>query len=445
MTVTPGTTHEKFLSGKCQDILHAVQVMVSSRFVIRKVIPVVLFLICIILLSQHLPVDVRGITPDNTANAIEVFEPSVVTRYPQDDQVQYWVNHVARNIRYSGEKDNFVFIKCMKCATQTVGDVLRRYAFTRRLNVLLPRDNNIYLGWPYLMHEMDFRPSEEKFNCLIEHSVYNRTITEPLFPSDTQYITIIREPWSHFKSTFHYFRVDKITDIKAKDPVVEFLKNRKKYDSLYKSHESYPYRYCIPDGFSVTRNLLSHCLGMPLGFPKNRTDISNNEALVNKYIKKLDREFGLVMIMEYFDESMIFLKRLMRLSFKDIVYEIVNVGNYSHDQYPKYIRDIHKMWSSMDYKLYDHFRKKMELEIRNGGPAFQAEIKKFKAILQQVNRFCMSVKRSSRLNAKLDVEDFTFTGYECAFMSEDVNRLDLLQKRNNEELTENLKSYKRTC
>ena len=419
--------------------------MVSSRFLIRKVIPVVLFLVCIILLSRRLPVEQREITPEVLDSVIEESDPDRVTGSPPDDQVTYWEEHVTKDIRYAGERDNFVFIKCMKCATQTVAGVLRRYAFTRRLNVMLPRDYNIYLGWPYLLDEVDYRPSEETFNCLIEHAVYNRTIMKPLFPSDTQFITIIREPWSHFKSTFHYFKVDKIAEIKAKDPLVEYLKNIRNYDSIYKHHNSYPYRFCIPDGFSVTRNLLSHCLGMPLGFPQDRDDISRNEVSVYSYITQLDKEFGLVMIMEYFDESMIFLKRLMKWSYKEIVYEKVNIGNYTHDTYPDSIKKKHKKWSPIDYIVYDHFRRKMESQIRNGGLAFQNELKKFKQILQDVNRFCKSVKQSLQFTSKITLKEFTFSGYECAFLSEDVNHLYLLQRRSDADMTKKIKSYKRTC
>lgn len=76
------------------------------------------------------------------------------------------------------------------------------------------------------------------------------------------------------------------------------------------------------------------------------------------------------MIMEYFDELMVFLKKLMRWLFKDIVYEKVNVGNYLIEFYSDYIKDIYKKWSFVDYLLYDYFRKKMELKIRKGGLEF---------------------------------------------------------------------------
>ena len=416
--------------------------MVSSRLLTRRVLPVFLFLVCVILLSRYLPGEQREITPKVLGSVKEESNPKKVPGSPPDRQVAIWEEHVGRDIRNAGERDNFV---CIMCASQPVAVVLRRYAFTRRLNVMLPRDNNIYLGWPYLLNEVDYRPSVDKFNCLIEPAVYNRTIMKPLFPSDTQFITIIRDPWSHFKSTFHDLQVDKILGIKAEDPLVEYLRNVGIYDAIYKHHNSNPHRYCIPDGFSVTKNLLSHYLGMPLGFPGDRDDISGNEVAVNSYISQLDKEFGLVMIMEYFDESMLFLKQLMKWSYKDIVYEKVNIFKYTHDSYPDSIKNKHKEWSPIDYIVYDHFQRKMESQIRNGGLAFQNELKKFKRILHTVNQFCKSVKQSLLLNSKITLKEFTFSGYECIFLSENLNHLYLLQRRSDADMTEKIKSYKRTC
>ena len=135
----------------------------------------------------------------------------------------------------------------------------------------------------------------------------------------------------------------------------------------------------------------------------------------------------------------------MKWSYKEIVYEKVNIGNYTHDTYPDSIKKKHKKWSPIDYIVYDHFRRKMESQIRNGGLTFQNELKKFKQILQDVNRFCKSVKQSLQFTSKITLKEFTFSGYECAFLSEGVNHLYLLQRRSDADMTEKIKSYKRTC
>lgn len=103
------------------------------------------------------------------------------------------------------EKTNFVFIKCMKCATETMGTIIRRFGLVRNLNFVVPVKNNIYLGWPFVIEETDYRPSKKSFNILMEHAIYNSTKMEKMMPNNTVYITIIREPWRRLTSSFWYF------------------------------------------------------------------------------------------------------------------------------------------------------------------------------------------------------------------------------------------------
>jgi hypothetical protein len=48
----------------------------------------------------------------------------------------------------------------MKCATETMGTIIRRFGYKRALNFVLSVKNNIYLGWPYIMMKTDHRPSK---------------------------------------------------------------------------------------------------------------------------------------------------------------------------------------------------------------------------------------------------------------------------------------------
>ncbi|KAK3093077.1 hypothetical protein FSP39_010759 [Pinctada imbricata] len=351
------------------------------------------------------------------------------------------------------EKQNFVFIKCMKCATETVAGLLRRFSFTRHLDVVLPRHNNIYLGWPYLMVQEDFRMGNSKFNCLMEHSIYNRSIMKPLFHDDVKFISIIREPWAHFLSTFKYFNVKNIVKMKENDLISSYLTNIEKYETIYKSHKSAKLRYCIPDGFSVTKNLLSHCLGMPLGFPSEREDISGSGEKVTNYIHQLDKEMDLVMIMEYFHESLVLLKRVMGWSFLDIIYRKVNVGHY-HYNTSAVDKERHRLWSNIDYQLYEHFNQTFWNKVKTQGEAFTQEVRLFKSIIHDIDQFCKSVNATklpnpgnvTRQSFTIEASDFdggfTISALECGLLEEPL--LPLLQTRfalRHGKDTE----YKRTC
>lgn len=329
------------------------------------------------------------------------------------------------------EKRNFVFIKTMKCATQTLVQIFRRFGYLRHLNFVLPRGNNIYLGWPFIMENRDFRPSKHQFNILVEHSVYNLTVMSRLMPKDSKYITIIREPFSHFKSTFNYFNVANISHVEEADKVSGYLQNLEKYEHIYRSPTA-KLRYCIPDGFSVTKNLLSHCVGMPLGYPASLENITENLDKVKEYIKQLDSEFSLVMIMEYFHESLVMLKRLMCWSMEDILYHTINVGKYAfkHSVASEINLKIYQHWSHLDYLLYDHFNQTFWRKVAAEGEDFQQEVAEYNKIQSQVSKFCSS--RDTSINVIVIeesqfTESFTVTKDFCLMLGIDL--LEYLKKR----------------
>lgn len=334
---------------------------------------------------------------------------------------------------------NFVFIKCMKCATESMGTILRRFALKNKLSVLLPRGINIYLGWPYMMEKMDYRLSSSPngiryYNCLIEHAVYNASVMKSLFPHRTTFISIIREPWSQFKSTFHYFNMQKLAHIVSDTPLSTYLQDIPTYEKIYKSPEAASYRFCIPDGFSVTKNLMSHCLGMSTGFPEGRIDSTKNHRAVQDYLNWIENEFSLIMIAEYFHQSLVLLKRLMCWTMKDIIYKRVNSAKYSYEENDG-DRAAHEKWSRADYQLYEFFNESFWEKVTYQGKFFNEELQVFNKIQNSVNIFCNFTMASGKV--KIDPMfnatkswlgiprtnfnlDFVFTKEDCELLDSDL-------------------------
>lgn len=330
----------------------------------------------------------------------------------------------------NSEKKNFVLIKTMKCATETLARILRRNCLLKDLNAMMPRDEHFYFSWPYLMDDSDYRLSDRPFQGLIDHAVYNKTIMNSYFPPrTTHYITIIRDPLKQFVSTFNYFKIEKISGIHSRRPVSEYLQNIEYYENIYTSPNTKG-RLCIPNGFSVTKNLIAHCLGMPVGFPKNRTDISMNLPAVVKYIQEVDSEFSLVMIVDYFHESLILLKRLMKWTMKDIIYKHVNFGSYNF-----MLSDMdkirHKQWSPIDYMMYDYFNQTFWKKIDSEGPNFFDEVRQFNLIQDKFNWYCWGY--GERIRPRLDIPQSPFNSKfyinrnDCMMMDSSLLR-ELKQK-----------------
>lgn len=330
------------------------------------------------------------------------------------------------------ERRNIVFIKCMKCATETMGTIVRRFGYERNLSFVLPVEKNIYLGWPYVMNGSDYRPSlTGSYNVLMEHAIYNKSVMRSVMPSNTAYISIIREPYSHFRSVFNYFNLVNVAKVPGLDPLSEYLSDIEKYDTRYKSHESSPLRYCIPDNFSITKNLMSYCFGMPNGFPEGYSNITANSTAITKYIEQLGADFTLVMLVEYFHESLILLKRLMCWSTRDIIHHSVNILNYSSKTAPPSADNVrtYKQWSSVDYLLYDYFYKLFWKKVGEQSADFRDEVKYFVHIEEHVMHYCYKTTDYDSLYVPASAwnEGFNFTRHECDMMN--TNLLEMIKTR----------------
>jgi len=255
----------------------------------------------------------------------------------------------------------FVYIKMIKCASTTLTDIFKRFGMQRRLSFMLPPKGRIYVGWPYQIDDSFFRPSKSTsgFDILCDHAVYNRQTLSQLMSPGTVYITSMREPFSQVKSMVNYYNVLNISGVSMSvaDRFAEFMYNIEKYEGTYKSANASSLRHCVPDGFSMTRNLMSFNLGFPTGgFRSVDEDLAYDRGLIQQWIAELDLEFSLVIIVEYFYESMVLLRRQMCWSLKDILSNATNAGSYEYrEENSSELVKIYRQWSSIDYQLYQHF------------------------------------------------------------------------------------------
>ena len=165
---------------------------------------------------------------------------------------------------------NFVYIKTHKCASETLSALFRRYGYERHLSFVLPVDGRGNLGYPEPLDEGMFRPSKTGgYNILCEHTILTLPLMTDIMPNDTMFVTGIREPMQHLKSSFNYFRIYDVGAIGGSDPFTEYLRNLDKYDDIYTSKGHKGRRgHCIPHGLSVTKNSMAFELGFPTGFPR---------------------------------------------------------------------------------------------------------------------------------------------------------------------------------
>ena len=283
-------------------------------------------------------------------------QSSLMSLSSVDDYQQKYVKPVCR------ERSRFVYIKMIKCASTTLNGIFRRFGLQRKLSFVLPPKKRIYIGWPYQIDDSLYRPSKSSsgYDILCDHAVYDKSAFSQLMGKDTVYVTSIREPFSQLKSVVNYYNVLNISGVPmtVSSRFVEFLSNVEKYEAVYKSPDASHERYCIPDGFSMTRNVMSFNLGFPTGgFRSVADDRANDGDLVQRWINELDSDFSLVLIVEYFYESMVLLRRQMCWRLEDILFMSSNAGSYDYKaEESEDLVKLYRQWSSVDYQLYEHFK-----------------------------------------------------------------------------------------
>ena len=116
-----------------------------------------------------------------------------------------------------------------------------------------------------------------------------------------------------------------------------------------------------------------------------------NMALIKTYIDKMEEEFDLVMIADYFDESLILLKRLLCWKFEDIVYVKLRVKKKKKKlEFEEEVKKNILTWNRADVTLFHHFNKTFWRKVQQEGPSFYEDLIAFRKINQDIIKECAS-------------------------------------------------------
>lgn len=183
---------------------------------------------------------------------------------------------------------------------------------------------------------------------LCSHARYNRAVLERVMPNDTVYVTILRDPVRHFESTFSYMEFSDILGISNEtDPLETF------FDSPNDVLVNYVLTKDLrinSDRLKLIRNGMFFDLGM-------KSSDFDDSAKIQAAIQRLDNEFDLVLLTEYFEESMVMLKNLLCWTTEDMIHFNLNQRHQSERRNisSDLAKRIHQ-WNRADTALYEYFR-----------------------------------------------------------------------------------------
>ncbi|XP_071791195.1 uncharacterized protein [Asterias amurensis] len=273
--------------------------------------------------------------------------------------------------------NNFAMMKTHKCSSSTLQNILYRWGDDHNLTFILPKDG-VYLGHPEPFNiEYAQRVPGDRYNILANHARYDEGGLKKVLPSDTIYITILRDPVKQFESAFTYYKFDERYGVSG---LRGFLQQPEVY---FQSEPVYPRQ--------AGRNQMLYDLGLDARF----MDETSHE--VQKYIAMIESNFQLVMIAEYFEESLILLKDLFCWSVDDIVYFNQNArSKASVRRVTGSMRREILDWNSADNFLYNHFNRTLWAKIeRFGVDRMKEEIKELQLRNDILKKKCIGGKLES--------------------------------------------------
>ncbi|XP_006815960.1 galactosylceramide sulfotransferase-like [Saccoglossus kowalevskii] len=273
--------------------------------------------------------------------------------------------------------NNVVFIKTHKTASTSLHCIICRYGYNKKLSFVICKFN-MYNGHirKTALNTSRFLPplhyngtGNPMYNILTGHVTYAKRTINTFMSGKPKFITIVREPASQIESHMNFFH--------HKSEVLSGI------DTFLKD-----VNYFQNGGTAGSRNNQIRDLGLTL-------IQTANETIVNDTINKLDEEFDLVLIAEYFDESLILLKRLMCWEFEDIVYLAKNTRLKRDTITNTFRRNVYK-WSRADMLMYNYFNFTLWSNIRGLGSEFYVELATFRALLTDTSTRCSASKISKR-------------------------------------------------
>ena len=276
---------------------------------------------------------------------------------------------------------NIVLVKTHKTASSTVASILQRYGYTNNLTFLVPSTGsliNYAIRFNATKIDNKGRDITGKYNVLTNHARYDRREMSSVFP-DARYVTILRDPVAQMESAFYYFDIPDI--FPGKDPLDIFMKDPQ--SNIVKLQNAKHYmQHCV-------HNHQLFDLGVDL------TDMYRDDVMDDK-IAEVARSFDLVMICEYFDESLLLLKKLLGWKIEDVVYftKGSRAAKYRHEMSEE-LRAKMRGWNSGDVKLYRHFNATLWHRIAAYGPSFESDLAELRRKVNAARQSCLDMSKKS--------------------------------------------------
>ncbi|KFP50866.1 Galactose-3-O-sulfotransferase 2, partial [Cathartes aura] len=272
-------------------------------------------------------------------------------------------------------KTDIVFLKVHKSASSTVINILFRFGDTHNLTFAFPvgGGNQLYYPHHFLARSVQgFSPSSpRRFNIVCHHMRFLQPEVQKVVSRSAVYFSILRNPVQLMESSFMYYKGT--SAFSRAHSLEEFL--------------SQPYHYYEPtkSDSHYARNLMTFDFGF-------NPDGEVSPARVQLMLKAIEASFDLLLISEYFDESMVLLKELLCWDLDSVVSFPLN-SRHNSTKFPPSDAIVEKIkdWNRLDWEIYTHFNRTFWERIDRdfGRERMQREVKALRERQAELARTCL--------------------------------------------------------
>ncbi|XP_033102044.1 galactosylceramide sulfotransferase-like isoform X2 [Anneissia japonica] len=326
----------------------------------------------------------KELSPYIRRHKVNFGETELILGSEQSDREQPLLLHIGKMEEYKASysskdackpKNNICFLKTHKCSSSTIQNILYRWGDDHNLMFVLPKSEcGPYLGNPYLFNRTFAVPSAiGKYNILANHARYSKQGMSEIMPSDSIYITVLRDPAKQYESIYDYYGLEERYGIDLSG----FLNQPNVY-----------YQFGRMDRFSGRNPML-----FDLGLDARQLEV--DDPKIDEWIGIIDNDFHLVLIAEFFQESMILLKN-------ELCWTLADVTSFKQNERIKpSVRTIDtaeadkiRKWNGGDWKLYTYFNTSLRKKIETFGVEnMKHEVALLKKLNDQLSQNCIGTVR----------------------------------------------------
>ena len=276
--------------------------------------------------------------------------------------------------------ENIVFLKTHKTASSTMQNIFFRYGLRTGLRIGIPMKDTHILGWPHYFKSNMLYDQSTTPNIITNHVRFSGALTR-MMPQDTKYVTILRSPVSQFNSIFSYYH------------------HRPPFNRLPPKDEGMTQFFQNPSAdFFLGRNPNFYDLG--------EKNINEDKTVYDTIVNRIMDRFDLIMITDYFDESLILLKDELCLDMTDILFFSINVNRpKTEEKQNEELAQKIMEWNAADTALFNAANQTFWNRIEEfGEDNMKRELEEFREERSKLYTMCVESVYSKRQMLKVGRE-----------------------------------------